>query len=300
MKKILTIFITVLSLQGFSQGWAEVGSIWHYTKGTINPDLTSYTTFESISDTVISGIPCRHVVQVDRAYDTSAVYSHFMYSSNDSVFFYRDGEFHLLLYFGAVAGDTIVLGFGTASGDPLLMIVDSTSTIDINGETRTLQYVECGDGLVVEYADEVIEGIGSTYFMFPVADGELYGSLRCYEDNVIGLFLSPFHPYHGWNFEDCNEIITGINELAISQSLIAYPNPFSISTTIEYELKEISKIQFTVYNMIGEVVYQLEDCFMPRGSHKVSWSPGLLPQGLYYAVLKSEVGVSVVKVVKQR
>jgi len=299
MKKILTILIAVLSLQGYSQGWAEVGSIWHYTKGTINPDLTSYTTFESISDTVISGIPCRYVVQVDRVYDTSAVYSHFMYSSNDSVFFYRDGEFHLLLYFGAVAGDTIVLGFGTASGDPLLMIVDSTSVINVNGETRTIQYVNCGDGLIIEYADEVIEGIGSTAFMFPTADGELYGSLRCYEDNVVGLFLSPFHPYFGWNFEECDEILTGIDEIDGDKSLSAYPNPFATATTIVYELTKPSRVQLTVYNVIGGVVYQAEDRLMAVGKYSFIWSAESLPEGLYYVVLRSEQGVSVMKIVKQ-
>ncbi|MDT8393169.1 MAG: T9SS type A sorting domain-containing protein [Bacteroidales bacterium] len=300
MKKILTILIAVLSLQGYSQEWAEVGSIWHYTKATINPDVTSYTTFESVSDTIISGVPCKHVVQVDRAYDTTSVFSHFMYSSNDSVFFFRDGDFHLLLYFGAVAGDTIVLGwYGTASGDPLVMIVDSTSTIDINGETRTLQYVDCGDGLVVEYADEVIEGIGSTYFMFPVADGEPYGSLRCYEDSTLGLFLSPFHPNHGWNFEECDEIITRIDERIIDQSLNTFPNPFTTTTTIEYELYTISSIQFTVYNMMGEVVFYSQENMLPPGRHTLTWSPGHLPAGLYYGVLRSGDGVTVVKLIKQ-
>ena len=298
MKKIFTILIVVLSIQGFTQGWAEVGSIWHYTKGTVNPDLTSFTTFESVSDTIINGIACKHIVQVDRAYDTTSVYSHYMYSSNDSVFFFRDGEFHLLLYFSAVAGDTIVLGYGTASGDPLLMIVDSTSTINVNGETRTIQYVDCGDGLVIEYADEVIEGIGSTAYMFPTLDGELYGSLRCYEDSVVGLFLSPFHPNHGWNFEDCEEIITGIDEMAIDQNLKAYPNPFTTSTAIGFALNRKSKIQISIFNTIGEEVFYKEN-YLDQGTHHFSWSPHHLPAGLYFAVLRSGEGVSVVKLIKQ-
>jgi len=79
----------------------------------------------------------------------------------------------------------------------------------------------------------------------------------------------------------------------------SYPNPFTITTTIEYELKEISNIQFTIYNVIGEVVYATEDRLMPQGSHTVTWSPSHLPEGLYYAVLRSEEGVRVVKMVKQ-
>ena len=91
----------------------------------------------------------------------------------------------------------------------------------------------------------------------------------------------------------------GIPESSTELQLSTYPNPFTTSTTIEYELKEISNIQFTIYNVIGEVIYQAEDRVMRQGSHKVTWSPGHLPEGLYYAVLRSEEGVSVVKMVKQ-
>ena len=83
------------------------------------------------------------------------------------------------------------------------------------------------------------------------------------------------------------------------EKIHAYPNPFTTSTTIEYKLKEISNIQFTVYNVMGETVYHAEYSLMPQGSHTVTWSPSHLPEGLYYAVLRSEEGVSVVKMVKQ-
>jgi len=286
--------------QGFSQGWAGIGSIWHYTRGTINPDLISYLTFESVADDTINGILCKRIIEIDPYWGDSTIKTHYMYSSNDSVFFFRDGDFHLLLYFGAVEGDTIELGwYKTGSGDPLLMIVDSTSTIEINGETRVIQYVECGDGLVIEYADEVIEGIGSTFYMFPTLDGEQYGPLRCYEDSVVGLFLSPFHPLHGWNFEDCDEIITGIAEMAIDQSLNTYPNPFTTSAAIEFKLNGNSKVQISIFNTIGEMVYAGEEQMMPQGTHQFSWTPHHLPAGLYYGVLRSEEGVSVVKMVKQ-
>ena len=82
-------------------------------------------------------------------------------------------------------------------------------------------------------------------------------------------------------------------------TLETYPNPFTTSTTIEYELKEISNIQFTIYNVIGEVVYMTEDRMMPQGKHSFTWTADRLPKGLYYAVLRSEEGVSVIKIIKQ-
>ncbi len=98
--------------------------------------------------------------------------------------------------------------------------------------------------------------------------------------------------------EDACEWI-GIPEQIPQRFLTAYPNPFIISTTIEYELKEISNIQFTVYNVIGERVHHAEYSSIPQGLHTVTWSPGHLPGGMYYAVLRSEAGVSVMKMVKQ-
>ena len=59
-------------------------------------------------------------------------------------------------------------------------------------------------------------------------------------------------------------------------------------------------VQLTIYNSIGEVIYKPQDKMMSQGRHTVTWSPESLLKGLYYAVLRSEEGVSVVKMVKQR
>jgi len=91
----------------------------------------------------------------------------------------------------------------------------------------------------------------------------------------------------------------GISEQQSDPPLSTHPNPFITSTTIEYELKEISNIQFTIYNVIGEVVYMGEDRMMPQGKHSFTWTAERLPEGMYYAVLRSEEGVEVVKMVKQ-
>ncbi len=300
MRKILTILIAVLTLQGFSQEWAMEGALWHYTQITISPDLISYTTFESVSDTMIEGIQCKELVDVKRMYDTTGVYYHYMYSENDSVFFFRDGEFHLLYDFGAVEGDTIVLGYyGTAFSDSLLWIVDSISSIDINGEIRKLMYITCGDGLAIEFGGKVIEGIGNLQFMFPRSDNNPYIALRCYEDSDLGLFLNPYHPPNGWNFEECDEIITGIKEMVYDGRLSIYPNPFTTFTTIEYELTELSHVQLTIYNAIGETIQVIVVRLMPVGKHTFTWSPEGLPEGMYYGVLRSEEGVSIVKMLKQ-
>ena len=90
----------------------------------------------------------------------------------------------------------------------------------------------------------------------------------------------------------------GIPEKASDTPLTAYPNPFTTSTTIEYELTEPSHVQLTIYNAIGETIYEAVDCLMLQGMHTFTWRPEGLPEGMYYAVLRSVEGVSVVKMVK--
>jgi hypothetical protein len=97
--------------------------------------------------------------------------------------------------------------------------------------------------------------------------------------------------------EACESV--GIPESYTNTKLSTYPNPFTTSTTIEYELTEPSHVQLTVYNAIGEQVYRTKDRMMSQGKHSFTWSPEGLSEGLYYAVLRSWEGVAVVKMVKQ-
>lgn len=80
--------------------------------------------------------------------------------------------------------------------------------------------------------------------------------------------------------------------------LKVYPNPFSTCTNIEFELPEHSKFQISIFNTIGELVYSKEEN-IEQVQNKITWAPGYMPAGLYYAVLRSKEGVSVVKLVKQ-
>jgi hypothetical protein len=100
------------------------------------------------------------------------------------------------------------------------MIIDSTGTIMVGGESRKLQYITCGDGLFIEFGKHVIEGIGSTSYMFPTVDMSHDGPLRCYSDNSTPVFINTLT----WNGQDCDELILSTNEHALSHINI-YPNP---------------------------------------------------------------------------
>jgi hypothetical protein len=292
MKKIILIIVLALPFGVFAQEFAPIGAIWHNSQSSwIIPDLITYKTIESVSNITINGKECKQLVEVERLYsDTVNTFTHYMYSENDSVFFYEDNAFHLLYDFGAEAGDTVVLDYYlTSEGTPLLMIIDSTATIDINGEDRKLQYTTCGDGLSIEFGGPVIEGIGSTYFLFPTYDGTVNGPLRCYQDEVIGLYINYFYDNFGWDYEDCNQIITEIDEPGFSNVTVAYPNPSSnfifvnnTNPSSEYRIIDING------NLIGQGKFDL--------SCKISIQD--LAKGIYILQLITDNQVTVRKIIK--
>ncbi len=72
-------------------------------------------------------------------------------------------------------------------------------------------------------------------------------------------------------------------EYRLSQN---YPNPFNPETRITYTLKKAGKIDFRVYNLLGQEVYRLTG-EKPAGSHEVVFDGKNLPAGIYFYQLKS-------------
>lgn len=91
----------------------------------------------------------------------------------------------------------------------------------------------------------------------------------------------------------------GIPESLIGSQLSTYPNPFTTSTAIEFELTESTQVILTIYTHMGQVVEEIVDMRLSPGSYTYTWTTEGLPQGLYYAVMRSEDGVAVIKMIKQ-
>lgn len=61
-----------------------------------------------------------------------------------------------------------------------------------------------------------------------------------------------------------------------------YPNPFNPTTTIEYDIREVSYVTLKVINMLGQVVATIVEGEQQAGSYGVRVEGSSLPSGVYF------------------
>ena len=191
------------------------------------------------------------------------------------------GEEFILFDFSAEIGDTVTSCLIPQFVD---FIVNSITPQNYLGfDTRVFAWYEGWD--------EYYEGLGSHYGLFEVMFAPYKSGNSKY---ILYTYL-----YYYCRESPC-DLVVDLPEYQFEEhKMNIHPNPFTTSTIIEYELTEPSNVQLTMYNTIGETIQVAVDRLMPVGKHTFTWSPERLPEGMYYGVLRSEEGVSVVKMVKQ-
>ena len=83
------------------------------------------------------------------------------------------------------------------------------------------------------------------------------------------------------DYSNATTIIVGMEDNLISEGIRINPNPFSTSTTLEYDLATPGDVQFTIYNIQGQIVFRMQEK-QDIGKQQVQWNAEGLPAGMYY------------------
>ncbi len=102
------------------------------------------------------------------------------------------------------------------------------------------------------------------------------------------LFSDPLENGWGWAIDDLEvqDYLVGVNDEVIKPIQFSlnqnYPNPFNPSTTISYSLPINSKVQLSVFNVLGEKVAELLNKDVHAGIQHINWDAGNNASGIYF------------------
>lgn len=74
-----------------------------------------------------------------------------------------------------------------------------------------------------------------------------------------------------------------------------YPNPFNPETVISYQLSVASRVNLSIYNLLGQKVATLVSAKQPAGKYTVNWNADDLASGMYICRFESGSGVRITK-----
>ena len=94
--------------------------------------------------------------------------------------------------------------------------------------------------------------------------------------------------------------IVSTDDIVFQGSLKAYPNPTGGQINIAFGLQEATEVGFEVYNIMGQRVFTQPQAQYMSGSNDVALPLPILPNGLYWAVLRTHQGTEAVRFVVAR
>lgn len=80
----------------------------------------------------------------------------------------------------------------------------------------------------------------------------------------------------------------GATEYSLSGN---YPNPFNPSTTIKFNLPESADVKFSVHNVTGQTVREINYSARPAGQNEIKFESSGLSSGIYFYKISSSFGI---------
>ena len=83
-----------------------------------------------------------------------------------------------------------------------------------------------------------------------------------------------------------------------TQYFTNFPNPFTASTTIAFEVLQHGNVNINIHDMNGREIATITKGSFERGMHQVQFDALALKSGIYFCTLKTESGISNQKIIK--
>ena len=95
---------------------------------------------------------------------------------------------------------------------------------------------------------------------------------------------------------------TKIKGYFLNESLFS-PNPFSDFTQLKFNLNKSKKVQFCIYNSVGQVI-KSEELILAQGLNTITWNGSnsndeLMPAGIYFYSINTGTRIYSGKIIKQ-
>jgi len=291
MKKILLLTFSLLLIgQLNAQSFAPIGASWYYTTKSDNQDSLRWIKIKVAADTLFAG---KNAKVFSYTYESpnalpcpNSVDTTLLAQQADSLFFYENGTWQLLVDFNASIADTFSYNIAVSNGNQaivrtIIARVDSVRIDSYNGNIiRSLYLRQTNTAGGYNFHDGwITEVIGHEYALLPwvnsscaFASNYIYG-IRCYSDSIIGnIQFTPF---------SCQAVTTSLKKLQNRKhDLILYPNP-TTETLFISDAKKITQIR--ILDQSGRQVKQWDN---PRNKLNI----GELPSGLYFISLQTQTG----------
>ena len=163
-------------------------------------------------------------------------------------------------------------------------------------DPTTIPGIETEDGDGITKFSDLIEdfSIGSAFKSHN--DGYSIGALH-WTDEINSFdsdesFDRIIKSYNGEGWLSVNDFKNN-NEFHLSH----YPNPFTSSTTIQFNLRTNGDVNLSVYNVQGKLVKVLYDGYKEAGKHQMVLTSDNMPEGIYNCVLTNENQRSTLKMI---
>ncbi len=161
--------------------------------------------------------------------------------------------------------NTVVIG--------LLPQISSVQKPDLKAGTGTIA------NLVFEITDPTIAEISLEAIETRDPDHELMFVYHEFDENGVPSIVEVSPEFEGTVVSLAGHGADLPRAYSLSQN---YPNPFNPTTNLSFDLPVASKVNLTIFNVLGQEVTTLVDKKMEAGSHTVEWNAARFSSGVYF------------------